>query len=125
MTILVDSDIIIEVLRGRDRGLMEKWQALAASELLILISPITIAEVGAGVRPKEKDAVARLFGPLVCVPVDASVGQRAGEYLRQYSKSHNVELGDALIAATAVQCQAALWTRNRKHYPMPELSMYA
>jgi predicted nucleic acid-binding protein len=35
-----------------------------------------------------------------------------------------VELGDALIAATAVQSKAALWTRDRKHYPMKELSFY-
>lgn len=45
----------------------------------------------------------------------------AGEYIRRYRKSHSVELGDALIAASAVVSGAALWTRNRKHYPMPEL----
>ena len=58
------------------------------------------------------------------LPVDGETGRRAGDYLRQYRKSHSVELGDALIAATAVQNDAALWTRNRKHYPMNELSFY-
>jgi len=43
----------------------------------------------------------------------------AGEYLRRYNKSHNLKIADALIAASAVQNQADLWTRNRKHYPMP------
>ena len=43
----------------------------------------------------------------------------------RYAKSHNVEIGDALIAASAAQSNAALWTRNRKHYPMPELTMHA
>ena len=33
----------------------------------------------------------------------ASVGRRAGEYLCRYRKSHAVELGDALIAASAVK----------------------
>jgi hypothetical protein len=60
----------------------------------------------------------------VCVPADAAVGRRAGEYLRRYRKSHSVELGDALIAATAVVSGAMLWTRNRKHYPMTELTFY-
>jgi hypothetical protein len=35
-----------------------------------------------------------------------------------------VELGDALIAAGAVLNNAALWTRNRKHYPMKELAFF-
>jgi predicted nucleic acid-binding protein len=33
----------------------------------------------------------------------------------------NVELGDALIAATAAQAGADLVTRNLKHYPMPDI----
>jgi predicted nucleic acid-binding protein len=58
------------------------------------------------------------------VSTEASVGRRAGEYLRRYRKSHAVELGDALIAAGAVASGGRLWTRNRKHYPMPELTFY-
>ena len=45
-------------------------------------------------------------------------------YLRQYGKSHGVEIADALIAASAVANRATLWTRNRKHYPMKELSFF-
>lgn len=125
MTVFIDTDVVIEVLRGRNREITENWQRLAASQVAILISPVTIAEVGAGARPREKDAIARLFAPLICVSVDALIGHRAGEYLLRYAGSHNVEIGDALIAASAVHANAALWTRNRKHYPIPELTMYA
>jgi predicted nucleic acid-binding protein len=69
--------------------------------------------------------IARFFAPLTCVDLDEKIGQLAGEYLRQYSKSYNVKIADALIAASAAQNQAALWTRNRKHYPMPDLNFYA
>jgi hypothetical protein len=124
MTVFIDTDVVIEALRGRNRAFTENWRRLAASRMAILISPITIAEVGAGARPPEKDAIARLFAPLVCLPIDALIGHRAGQYLLRYTKSHNVEIGDALIAASAVQSNAALWTRNRKHYPMPELTMH-
>src|SRR3954464_3855925 len=48
--------------------------------------------------------------------------QAALKALKRYRKSHAVELGDALIAASAVERGARLWTRNRKHYPMPELA---
>ena len=42
----------------------------------------------------------------------------------QYRKSHGLQITDALIAAAAVLNHAELWTRNRKHYPMKELSFY-
>jgi predicted nucleic acid-binding protein len=124
MTVFIDTDVVIEVLRGRNRAFTENWQRLAASQVAILISPVTIAEVGAGARPREKDAIARLFTPLICVSIDPLIGHRAGEYLFRYAKSYNVEVGDALIAASAVHSNAALWTRSRKHYPMPELTMH-
>jgi predicted nucleic acid-binding protein len=44
------------------------------------------------------------------------IGRRAGGYLRQF-------LGDALIAAAAAVHGCALWTRNRKHYPMEDIEL--
>lgn len=124
MTVLVDSDILIEVSRGRDSTIVAKWMELSESDALILFSPVTAAELWAGARPAEYPKLEALFDALVCVPAEASVGRRAGEYLRRYRKSHAVELGDALIAASAVTSGGRLWTRNRKHYPMPEVTFY-
>ncbi|MGB7985735.1 MAG: type II toxin-antitoxin system VapC family toxin [Terracidiphilus sp.] len=125
MSVLLDSDIVIEVLRARDQAILVQWSLLATGHSTILVSPITIAEVGAGALPHELQIIAQLFAPLTCVTIDQKIGQLAGEYLRQFSKSHNLKIADALIAASAVQNQAALWTRNRKHYPMTDLSFYA
>jgi predicted nucleic acid-binding protein len=36
----------------------------------------------------------------------------------------HLKIADVLITASATQNQAALWTRNRKHYPMADLSFY-
>ena len=124
MTVLVDSDILIEVSRGRDSTIVAKWIELSESDALILFSPVTAAELWAGARPAENSKLEALFDALVCVPAEGSVGRMAGEYLRRYRKSHAVELGDALIAASAVASGGELWTRNRKHYPMPELTFY-
>lgn len=124
MTVLVDSDILIEVSRRRDPAIISRWRELSASESVVLFSPATAAELWAGARPSEHTAIKALFDALVCVPTDAVIGRLAGEYLRRYRKSHSLELADAVIAASAATSRALLWTRNRKHYPMPDLSFF-
>jgi predicted nucleic acid-binding protein len=124
MIVLIDSDILIEVARGRDAAILEKWAELAESDDVVLCSPVSVAELWHGARPKEHKALTDLFHALACVPVDAETGRQAGEYLRVFHKSHAVELGDALIAAAVLQNRALLWTRNRKHYPMKSLEFY-
>ena len=124
MTVLVDSDVLIEVSRGSDESILSKWVELSRSDALILFSPVNEAELWAGARASEHDSLETLFGALARAPADAGVGRRAGDYLRRYRKSHSLELGDALIAATAVARGAMLWTRNRKHYPMKELLFF-
>jgi tRNA(fMet)-specific endonuclease VapC len=123
-TVLIDSDILIAVSRGRDTSILRRWENLSASETLIVCSPVTVAEIWHGVRPKEHPIVQALFEVLLCIPVDQEIGRQAGEYLRRYQASHRIELGDALIASTALIHNTALWTRNRRHYPMTEIEFW-
>ncbi len=125
MTVLVDSDILIEVSRARNTAVVKAWTDLGASEASILFSPLTAAELWAGARTHEFDALTAIFQALTCAPIDYETGEKAGAYLRQYNKSHGLELGDALIASAAWRNNAALWTGNRKHYPMRELSFFS
>lgn len=124
MNVLVDSDILIEVFRGRDAGIVDGWRSLQSPLHAVLCSPVSVCELWHGVRPAEQDALEALFDSLICVPVDAAVGRRAGGYLKRYAKSHSVEIADGLIAATAAVHRAVLWTRNRKHYPMRDIDFY-
>lgn len=122
--VLIDSDILIEVSRARDRNVLARWDELSRSEVALLCSPVTVAELWHGARPKEHGTLEALFATIQCVPIDSTIGVLAGEYLRQYAKSHHVELGDALIAATVSIHSVELWTRNRRHYPMKDLSFF-
>jgi predicted nucleic acid-binding protein len=124
MNILLDSDVVLEVLRAKDQAVLVKWSVLTESKDEVFFSPLTAAEVWPRVRPDEHAAIARFFRPLTCAKIDYGVGQLAAELFREYSKSHDVEIADALIAATAIQNQAALWTLNRQHFPMAELTLY-
>jgi predicted nucleic acid-binding protein len=123
-SVLIDSDILIEVSCARDDALLARWDQLSRSDTPVLCSPVTVAELWHGARPHEQRTLETLFAAIHCIPIDLKIGVRAGEYLRQYAKSHHVELGDAFIAATVSVHNLELWTRNRKHYPMKDIAFY-
>ena len=123
-SVLIDSDILIKVSRARDTSILEQWGGLSRGSTVLLCSPVTVAELWHGARSGDEKILQMLFGAVRCIPIDIEIGERAGAYLRQYAKSHSVELGDALIAATASIHNLQLWTRNRRHYPMKDLSFF-
>ena len=113
---ILDSDVLIEILRSNPQT--SRWVAAQASAGETLrYSPVSRAEIGAGVRRGEEDRVQALFGGLDAVPIDATTGYLAGERMRRYRRGHALELGDALIGASAVQHGERLATFNRRHYP--------
>ena len=122
--ILLDSDIVIEVLRQRDSDIVASWTNLAESEESLFYSPVTLAEVRHGMRFREKQAVDEIFSAMICIAIGEEIGRRAGDYLRAFHGSHAVALGDALIAATATAHHLRLWTRNRKHFPMSNVRFF-
>src|SRR5438046_2902251 len=101
MEVLIDSDILIEVLRRRDETILARWNELGQSGASILYCAVTEAELWSGVRPAEEATLSKLFQVLRCAAIAGEAGRKAGDYLRKFRKSHSVEVADALIAATA------------------------
>jgi len=122
--VLVDSDVIIEVLRQRNPEILRRWVELVDSPEALICSPVSVAEVFHGMRDRERDAIETVFSAMICLPVEQDIGWRAADYLRLFQRSHVIELGDALIAATASRHDLALWTLNRKHFPMKDVRFY-
>jgi predicted nucleic acid-binding protein len=122
--VLVDSDILIEVLRGRKAEVVRMWSETVSEEEPLFYSPVTLAEIRHGMRAHEREATERVLSSMVSVPVEVEIGARAGDYLRVFHASHAVELGDALIAATASVHQLSLWTQNKKHFPMKDINFF-
>lgn len=122
--ILLDSDVIIAWLRGY-QPFAELIPDLVAKANLLAWTPVSVAEVYAGVRRGEEERIGGLFLVLETLSISAEIGKKAGGYLHAYSKSHGVELGDALIAAAAHVHDMKLWTLNKKHYPMRDIQFYA
>lgn len=112
---LLDTSVVIDRLRGLTEARMYFETLIRRPS----ISVITIGEVLAGARTRreEKDAE-MLFASVKVHPVDGDIARRAGVFVRLYRASHNVELADALIAATAEHHGLELATLDVEHFPM-------
>jgi predicted nucleic acid-binding protein len=112
---LLDSCIMIDVLRGREAALAFVNGLPEAPSL----SVITATELIAGVRnAHERRQVERMLAVYVTHDIGLEIASLAGDYLRQYGRSHGIDLIDTLIAATAKTSGLALATLNLKHFPM-------
>lgn len=115
LPLLVDTDILIDYLRGRP----EAVAYLDTVQAPLVLSVLTIAELYAGVRDGDErtqlDSFISAFGS---IPLDRDIAVTGGLYRRDYGKSHGTGLADALIAATAITRGFALVTHNAKHFPM-------
>lgn len=112
--VLVDTDIIVDHLRGVERAsrFLEK---IEKKELEGYFSTITEAELFAGKSMDSKGArqkVAALLSIMKRVPVNSSIARKAGEIKR----SHWILLPDAIIAASALTLKADLATKNVRHF---------
>lgn len=121
--ILVDSDVLIAHLRGRPEA--RHWLREARSRGgKLSVSIVTLVEITGAMRSHERGEVWRLLSSFRALPVTEPIAYRAGEYQREFRRSHSgIGLGDYLIAATADHHVLELATLNLRHFPMfPELA---
>ncbi|HLI54643.1 MAG TPA: type II toxin-antitoxin system VapC family toxin [Acidimicrobiales bacterium] len=117
MTVLVDTSILIDYLRGHPGAgdLLERERTAS----VLHASEITRIEVLAGMRPAEEEGTRTLLSTLVWHPVDAEIAEQAGALGRKWLPSHHaIDSADLAIAATVVRLDARLLTRNVRHFPM-------
>ncbi len=72
--VLVDTDIFIEVLRGRNAEMVHKWIALLEGSTLLFYSPVTAAELIHGIEEAERPELLLRFEQMTCAPLDLEVG---------------------------------------------------
>jgi predicted nucleic acid-binding protein len=58
------------------------------------------------------------------LPLSENIGHRASIYIEEYSLSHGIRAGDAIIAATATENNLMLVSSNAKHFrPIKDLKL--
>jgi predicted nucleic acid-binding protein len=117
---LFDTDVLIDNLLSR----------YGASQALIRFknernycSVITIGEILFGMFPDEKEKTFKLLDSLAPLEVSKDIVLSAYE-IKNKARGYDLELYDCIIAATALQNDQVLVTRNVKHYPDKRIKIH-
>jgi len=115
MHYLVDTDVLIDVSRNNEAAISfvdqldNSWS----------VSIITALELVVGARnKKEVSEIDQLVASYSPIPLTTEIGNSAYNLLRQFAKSHGLRVFDSLIAATALEEDLTLVSRNKKHFEM-------
>jgi tRNA(fMet)-specific endonuclease VapC len=115
MSYLVDTDVLIDVSRNNEAAiefldqLDDSWS----------VSIITALELVVGARNKKEVAeIDQLVATYSAIPLTSEIGHSSYGLLRRFAKSHGLRVFDSLIAATALEENLTLVTRNKRHFQM-------
>ena len=111
---LVDTDVLIWHLRGYPQA-TRRLDELGA----LTLSAVSYLEVLQGMRNKaELVAVKKMltYRGATLLAVSEGITQRAIELMEAITLSHGLQMGDALIAATALDHGLPVLTANVKHF---------
>ena len=121
--VLIDTDVLIDVARG-------DVQANSILQVLLeesspAISVVSQMELVVGCRDKRELAeLDRFIKPFQVFSISQQVSESALLLLRQYRLSHGLLIPDAVIAATAINRNADLLSKNQRDFRfIPDLHL--
>ena len=119
---IFDTDIFIWIQRGNTKAarLVEREE----ERLLSVQSYMELLQCAENKREHEyTKAFLKDFG-FGTLPLSGNIGHRATVYIEEYSLSHGLRAGDAIIAATAAENNLVLCSSNAKHFkPIKDLKL--
>ena len=112
--ILCDTNVIIEILKGDDK-IIKIIERIGLEN--IAISSVTVMELYFGtLNKREMNIIKKHLKTLNVVHFDNNVSELAINMIESYSKSHGLQIPDAIIAATALSFEMKLFTLNLKDF---------
>lgn len=121
--VVVDADVMIEILRKNSA--VASYLRNDIGVFNIVLSAVTIAEIQQGATNKENlQQVNRFLKQYIILPVDHHISNIFSNLVQKYVLSHDTDIGDTFVAATALHYQLTLLTMNHKHYKhIPNLQL--
>ncbi len=120
MPLLLDTTVLIDVLRGRPAA--ERLRGLRERAPVPFVCAINVEELWRGVRMDETAALGRLVAALRLAPLYRAEAELAGGWRRTFAgMGVTLSQADCLIAAAAIGVGAVLATGHPNDFPMPDL----
>ncbi|MFW6012455.1 MAG: type II toxin-antitoxin system VapC family toxin [bacterium] len=114
--ILVDSDVFIDALRGREPSRSKIADGL--EEGTLVTTTVTAFELLSGARStKQAERIDALLAPLELLPFDEDASRAAAGARRELeARGETIGMGDYLIAGICLSRALPLLTRNRNRF---------
>lgn len=114
--ILIDTDIIIEYLRSRDKSSTEMIKLMQEHDLFL--SSISEFELYLGAKTtRHQNDLDLLFSEVEVIPFDFGCGKIAARIWKDTKSRHqHIEIKDIFIASIAISNDVWLKTFNTKHF---------
>ncbi len=124
MTALLDTNIIIDVLRRRNGRDLQLLQFLSQDNRPAVTSVVMTEVYMGAISPKQLQAAAGLLGSMHYFPVTPPCARLAGLLYSEWrAKGITLALPDVTIAAVCLENGIPLISDNTRHFPMPELKL--
>jgi len=120
MTVL-DTNVLIEVLKNNQQTI----QQVESLPPPLFVSVISAMELLYGaLNKKELKKLQQFLSLFTIIQLDERISKKAFSLIAQYAKSHNLDIPDALIAASCLENNKNLFTYNRKDFRfIPKLTL--
>lgn len=111
--IVLDTNILIEILKGNP-GIVTKVQSF---ENELCISAITVMELFYGaINKAEVKKLENFILLFTVIHTNENISRKAINLVKQYAKSHTLDIPDSIIASTALTLECELFTYNTKDF---------
>jgi predicted nucleic acid-binding protein len=115
MSVLLDSDVLVDYLRG----LPAAGRFVDGLPVTPTCSELTRVEVLRGMRSHEQRVTERFLATIRWAGADEEISALAGDLGRRFRRTHGaLGVADLVIAATAQRLRFPLATLNVRHFPM-------
>jgi predicted nucleic acid-binding protein len=113
---VVDTDVLIDALRGREPARTRIAEGLERGSLAT--TAITTFELRSGARSGTQETrIEDLLAPLTLLPFDDDASRAAANARRHLEREvRTIGMGDYLIAGVCLSRALPLLTRNREHF---------
>jgi predicted nucleic acid-binding protein len=111
-SIILDTNILIEILKNNKDTIkeVEKYD-------MYYISEVTKMELFYGaLNKKELEKLNKFISLFEIIPINEIISNNASDLIYKYSKSHNLNIPDGLIASTSLYKNYKLFTYNLKDF---------